>query len=53
MKAYIVLGPTKLQPLVLRSLDKAMDCADVVIAPSVWGVRVAGRLTGSGSNCQK
>ncbi len=30
MNAYIVVGPTKLQPLFLRSLDNAMDSGEVM-----------------------
>ena len=53
MKAYTVVGPTKLQPCFLRSLDKAMDSADVVIARNAARVTCAGRVEGSGSQRQK
>ena len=34
----MVVGPTKLQPRFLRSLDRAMDSAEVVIPLMVWRV---------------
>ena len=53
MKAYMVVGPTKLHPRFLRSLERAMDPGEVVMPLMFWGVICSGRVTVAGSNCQK
>lgn len=50
MKAYIVVGPTKIQPRFLRSLDKAIDFSEVVALLMVWRVICCGRLSDAGRN---
>ncbi len=49
MKAYTVVGPTKLQPRFLRSLDMAMDAGDVDKVRATSRVMRSGRSAARGS----
>ena len=49
MKAYTVVGPTKLLPRFFRSLDIAIDSGDVVMVLNASCVMRFGREAGSGS----
>ena len=52
MNAYIVVGPTKLQPRFFRSLDNAMDSGEVMKVDTSAAVGRFGRVEALGSNCQ-
>ena len=52
MNAYIVVGPTKLQPRFLRSFDKAIDSGEVMKDEISAAVGRFGRVDALGSNCQ-
>ena len=49
MNAYIVVGPTKLQPRFLRSFDSAIDSAVFGIVSSVAQSSFFGRDAAAGS----
>ena len=51
MKAYTVVGPTKLQPRFFRSLDKATEAAVEVSVRAASSVYTAGRSATLGSYC--
>ena len=52
MKAYTVVGPTKVQPRFFRSFDSAIDSGELVIAFSAVHVNRRGRDDGPGSKRQ-
>ena len=49
MKAYTVVGPTKLQPRFFRSLDMAIDAGDVDRVRATSRVSRSGRSAAAGS----
>src|SRR3546814_4159099 len=52
MNAYIVVGPTKLQPRFFSAFDSATEAGDWVMVRKVAASKRSGRSAGFGSNDQ-